>query len=92
MSPLPPFSAIGPFIRAVPVILVVILLTPMWLTCVFLSQERREFALEMVRALRHWVLGDISTLERRGLESSSPDTQREHSRELPRRSGHDLSP
>jgi hypothetical protein len=83
MSPLPPFSAIGPFIRAVPVVLLVILLTPMWLTCVFLSKERRQFALEMVKALGQWVLGDTSALERQGLESSTPERQQDHSREFP---------
>jgi hypothetical protein len=82
---------IGPFIRAVPVVLIVILLAPMWLTCVFLSKERRQFALEMVKALGQWVRGDTSALERQSLESSSPETHSERNSELPQYPGHDAA-
>ena len=58
----------------------------------FLSKERRQFALEMVKALGQWVLGDTSALERQGLASGSPDARQEHRRELRRQSEHDVLP
>jgi hypothetical protein len=86
MPALPPSipSAIGPFVRAVPVVIAVILLAPMWLTCVFLSRERQQFALQMVKALGLWVWGYTPTLEGGTLESGSAKTRQERSGEPPR--------
>jgi hypothetical protein len=57
MPALPP-SVIGTVIRMVPVILIVILMSPAWLTWPFLSKERRQSVLQMVRILARWAMGD----------------------------------
>lgn len=59
MSSLPPVPAIGPLIRVIPVIVIVVLLTPMWVTCAFLSEARRQFALQILNALAQWARGDM---------------------------------
>jgi hypothetical protein len=56
MSALPP--SLGPVIRMVPVILIVILMFPAWLTWPFLSEERRQSVSQMVRILAQWARGD----------------------------------
>jgi hypothetical protein len=44
----------------VPVILIVILMFPAWLTWPFLDKERRKSVLQMVQALGRWAMGDTS--------------------------------
>jgi len=51
---------IGTAIRMVPVVLIVILSFPAWLTWPFLSEERRKSVLQMVHALGQWAMGDSS--------------------------------
>ena|ERR1700745_3754876 len=63
MSPLPPLSVIGPCIRAVPVVLIVILSAPAWLTWPFLSEARQQTVLQMVDALARWTRGDLVAIE-----------------------------
>jgi hypothetical protein len=63
MSPLLPLSVIGPCIRAVPVILIVILSAPAWLTWPFLSESRQRTVLQMVDALARWTRGDPVAFE-----------------------------
>ena len=63
MSVFPPPSAIGPFIRVVPVILIVILSAPAWLTWPFLSEARQRTVLQMVDALARWTRGDLAAIE-----------------------------
>ena len=60
-----PLSVIGPAIRMVPVTLIIILSFPAWLTWPFLSEERRQSVLQMVRILGRWAMGD-STDQRDG--------------------------
>jgi hypothetical protein len=57
MIPLPP-SAFGTAIRMVPVVLIVILMFPAWLTWPFLSEKRRQSVLQMVHVLARWAAGD----------------------------------
>jgi hypothetical protein len=49
---------LGPFIRIVPVTIIVILSAPAWLSWVFLSGDRRKTVLQMVDALARWTRGD----------------------------------
>lgn len=58
MSAFLPPSSIGTVVRTVPVILIVILSFPAWLTWPFLSEERRKSVVQMVDALARWVVGD----------------------------------
>jgi hypothetical protein len=51
-------SMIGTAVRMVPVVLIVILSFPAWLTWPFLSEERRKSVLQMVRILARWAIGD----------------------------------
>jgi hypothetical protein len=53
-----PPSAIGTAIRMVPVVLIVVLMSPAWLTWPFLSEKRRQSVLQMVRILARWAIGD----------------------------------
>lgn len=57
MIPLAP-PAVGTAIRMAPVILIVILMFPAWLTWPFLSEKRRQSVLQMVRILARWAIGD----------------------------------
>jgi hypothetical protein len=50
-------SLLGIVMRMVPVTIIVILSFPAWLTWLFLSQERRESAIEMVQSLGRWAVG-----------------------------------
>jgi hypothetical protein len=58
MSAFLPPSSIGTVVRTVPVILIVILSFPAWLTWPFLSEERRRSVVQMVDALARWAAGD----------------------------------
>jgi hypothetical protein len=63
MSTLPLYSAIGPCIRVVPVVIIVILSTPAWLTWPFLSEARQRTVLQMVDALAQWTRGGTAVTE-----------------------------
>jgi hypothetical protein len=56
MSAFPP--PLGPFVRIVPVTIIVILSAPAWLSWVFLSPDQRKDVVQMVDALAHWTRGD----------------------------------
>ena len=63
MSALPLASVIGPVIRVVPVIIIVILSAPAWLTWPFLPEAKQKIVLQMVDALARWTRGDCSAME-----------------------------
>lgn len=64
MLPHPPVLAVGPAIRMVPVVIIVILSAPAWLTWPFLSATRQRAVLEMVNALARWAQGEPLATER----------------------------
>lgn len=53
-----PATTFGPFMRAVPVVVIVVLSAPAWLTWPFLSQSRQQVVLQMVDALARWTKGE----------------------------------
>jgi hypothetical protein len=61
MSAFLPPSSIGTVVRTVPVILIVILSFPAWLTWPFLPGERRKSVVQMVDALARWAAGDSAS-------------------------------
>ena len=66
MSAIPP--PLGPFIRMVPVTIVVILSAPAWLSWIFLPEDRRKTVLEMIDALARWTRGDPPQIHGRDVE------------------------
>lgn len=58
-----PSSVISPFVRALPVLVIVVLSAPAWLTWPFLSEVRQRAVLEMVEALARWTRGDARAIE-----------------------------
>jgi hypothetical protein len=68
---LAPRAAIAPLISVVPVILIVILSTPAWLTWPFLSDARQQTVLRMVDALARWTRGDSVAIGPQGAEAKA---------------------
>ena len=91
MSPLPPFSAFGPFVRAVPVVIIVILSAPAWLTWPFLSEARQRTVLQMVDALARWTRGDAPAIAHQYEHAMPPGPHQECGCECERRLGHHTS-
>lgn len=63
LKPVISASIISVIVRAIPVILVVVLSTPAWLTWPFLPEARQRYVLEMVDALARWMRGDSRDAE-----------------------------
>lgn len=46
-------------LRYLPLLILVILMLPAWLSWIFLSEKRQVSALKMVGELRRWAVGDF---------------------------------
>jgi hypothetical protein len=57
------FSALLKVVRYLPLLILVVAMLPTWLSWIFLSVERRESALKMVRELRRWAASETDQRE-----------------------------
>jgi hypothetical protein len=59
-------------VRLMPVIIIVILSAPAWLTWPFLSEARQRAVLQMVDALARWTRGDLPEIADADLHAQPP--------------------